>query len=166
VPLSRGSAVARRHSHKAGSTWSGMLVSFDRVQWLDASRRGGFLLTVSTLPWTSPANSRGGPRFSTTHWASLTLVLEIGCRTLSAGQPATSRGFRGCVPWLTREGRGRGGLPFCLLGASFQAGAAATLYRRRIRSALSMRRKKTIRRRIYGGSYLIYRICLLVGCCL
>jgi len=40
MPLSRGSAVARRRSHKAGSTWSGMLVSFDRVQWLDASRRG------------------------------------------------------------------------------------------------------------------------------
>jgi len=39
VPLSRGSAVARRRSHKAGSTWSGMLVSFDRVQWLDASHR-------------------------------------------------------------------------------------------------------------------------------
>jgi len=73
-------------------------------------------------------SSRGGPRFSTTHWASLTLVLEIGCRTLSVGQPATSRGFRGCVPWLTREGRGRGGSPFCPLGVSFQAGAVATLY--------------------------------------
>ena len=40
MPLSRGSAVARRRSHKAGLTWSGMLGSFDRVQWLDASRRG------------------------------------------------------------------------------------------------------------------------------
>ena len=34
------SAVARRRSHKAGSTWSGLLVSFDRVQRLDASPRG------------------------------------------------------------------------------------------------------------------------------
>jgi len=33
-----------------------------------------------------------------------------------------------------------------------------TLYRRRIRSASFVRRKKTVRRRIYGGSYLIYRI--------
>jgi len=40
VPLSRGSAVAWRRSHKAGSTWSGMLVSFDRDQWPDASLRG------------------------------------------------------------------------------------------------------------------------------
>ena len=40
MPLSRGSAVARGRSHRAGSTWSGMLVSFDRVQWLDASLRG------------------------------------------------------------------------------------------------------------------------------
>ena len=40
MPLSRRSAVARRRSHKAGSTWSGILDSFDRVQWLDASRWG------------------------------------------------------------------------------------------------------------------------------
>jgi len=40
MPRSRGSAVARRRSHKAGLTWSGLLVSFDRVQWLDASPRG------------------------------------------------------------------------------------------------------------------------------
>jgi len=112
---------------------------------------GGFLSTVSTLPRTSPASSRGGPRLSTTRWASLTLVLEIGCRTLSAGQPATSQGFCGCIPWLTREGRGRGGLPFCPLGASFQEGAVAALCWRRIRSAPSVRRKKTVRRRIYGG---------------
>ena len=99
---------------------------------------------------------------STTRWASLTLVLENGCRTLSAGQPATSRGLRGYVPWLTREGKGHGGSPFCPLGTSFQAGAVATLYRRRIRSARPVRRKKTVRWRIYGGSYRIYRICPLV----
>jgi len=40
VPLSRGSVVARRHSHKAWLMWSGMLGSFDRVQWLDDSWRG------------------------------------------------------------------------------------------------------------------------------
>jgi len=40
VPLSRGSAVARRRSHKAGSTWSGLLASFVRVQWLNASHQG------------------------------------------------------------------------------------------------------------------------------
>jgi len=55
----------------------------------------GFLSTVSTLPWTSPASSRGGPRFSATHRASLALVLEIGCRTPSMGQPVTSRDFHG-----------------------------------------------------------------------
>jgi len=110
---------------------------------------GGFLSTVSTLPWTSPVSSRGGPRFSTTRWASLTLVLEIGCRTLSAGQPATSRGFRGYAPWLIREGRGRGSSPFCLLGVSFQAGAIATLYRRRIRSVLSVRGRLPL-----GGAFL------------
>ena len=94
-------------------------------------------MTISTLPWTSPASSRGRPRFSSTRRASLTLVLEIGCRTLSAGQPTTSRGFRGHVPWLTKEGRGRGGSPFCPLGAYFQVGAVAILYRRRIRSVSS-----------------------------
>jgi len=40
VPRSRGSAAARRRSHKAGLTWSEMLASFDRVQWLDASLWG------------------------------------------------------------------------------------------------------------------------------
>ena len=87
-------------------------------------------------------SSRGGPRFSTTRRASLTLVLEIDYRTLSAGQPATSRDFHRYVPWLTREGKGRGGSPFYPLGASFQAGAVATLYRRIIHSAPSMRRKE------------------------
>jgi len=67
------------------------------------------------------------------------------------GQPATSQGFCGCVPWLTWEGRGRGCSPFCPLGVSFQAGAVAALCWRRIRSAPSVRRKKTVRRRIYGG---------------
>ena len=103
------------------------------------------------------------PRLSTTRRASLTLVLEIGCRTLSAGQPATSRDSRRCVHWLTKEGRGRGGSPFCPLGASFQAGAVATLYRRRIRSVPSVRGKKAVRRRIHGRSYHIYRICPLVA---
>ena len=56
------------------------------------------------------------------------------------------------------------GSPFSPLGASFQAGAVATLYRRRIRSIPSVRRKKTVRRCIYGGSYHVYRIYLLVGC--
>jgi len=49
---------------------------------------------------------------------------------------------------------------------AFQAEAVATLYRRKIPRAPSVRRKKTVRRRIYGESYLIYRICPLVGCCL
>jgi len=166
VPLLKGSAVARRRSHKAGSMWSGMLVSFDRVQWLDASRRGDS--SRLSRPYLGHPHRvlEADLDFSTARWASLTLVLEIGCRTLSAGQPATSRGFHGCVPWLTREGRGRGGLPFCLLGAPFQAGAVATRYRCRIRSVPSVRRKKTVRRLIYGGRYLIYRICSLVGRCL
>ena len=110
---------------------------------------GRFLSTVSTRPWTSPASSRGGPRILTTRWASLALVLEIGCRTLSAGQPVTSRGFRGYVPWLTREGRGRGGSPFCPLGASFQAGAVATLNQRRIHSVSFVRRKRP-----FGGTFI------------
>jgi len=122
---------------------------------------GGFLSTVSTLPWTSPASSGGRPRFSTTHRASLTLVLEIGCRTHSAGQPATSRDFRGYVPWLIGEGKDHGGSPFCPLGAPFQVGAVATLYRR-IRSVPSMREIRTVRRRIYGRSYRIHRIRPLV----
>ena len=45
--------------------------------------------------------------FSNIRWASLTLVLEIDCRTRSAGQSATSQDF--CrvryVPCLTDEGR-------------------------------------------------------------
>jgi len=112
---------------------------------------GGFLSTVSTLPWTSPASSRGGPRFSSTRRASLTLVLEIGCRTLSASQPATSRGFQGHVPWLTMEGRCRGGSPFCPLGASYQARAVATLYRRRIHSVSSVRGKRPLGGAFMGG---------------
>jgi len=55
---------------------------------------------------------------------------------------------------------------FCPLGAPFQAGAVATRYRRRIQSVPSVRRKNTVRRRIYGGSYLICWICPLAGCCL
>ena len=118
---------------------------------------GGFLSTVSTLPWTSPASSRGGSRFSTTRWASLTQVLEIGCRTLSEGQPATSRDFHRYVPWLTREGRGCGGSPFCPLGVSFQAGAVVTLYRRRIRSATSVRGKRPL------GSALMGEVTVFIG---
>ena len=124
---------------------------------------GGFLSIVSTLPWTSPASCRGGPRFSTTRRASLTLVLEIGCRTHSAGQRVTSRDFRGYIPWLTGEGKGRAGSTFCPLGASFQAGAVAALYRRGIRSVPSVREIRTVRRRIYGRSYRIHRTCPLVG---
>ena len=162
MPLSRGSAVARRRSHKAGSTWSGMLVSFNRVQWLDASRQGDSSRLSRPYLGHPQRVLEADLNFLTARWASLTPVLEIGCRTLSAGQPATSRGFHGRVPWLTREGRGRGGLPFCPLGAPFQAGVIATWYRRRIRSVLSVRRKKTVRWRIYGGLYLIYWICPLV----
>jgi len=76
-------------------------------------------------------------------------MLTVFCMWISmvyppstVGQPTTSRGFCVCVPWLTREGRGRGDSPFCPLGASFQARDVAALYRRRIRSAPSVRRKK------------------------
>jgi len=53
---------------------------------------------------------------------------------------------------------------FLPIGRIFSGGAVATLYRHRIRSAPSVRKKKTVRRCIYGGSYLICRICPLVGC--
>jgi len=86
----------------------------------------------------------------TTRWGSLTLVLEIGCRTLSAGQPATSRGFQGYAPWLTREGGGRGGSPFCPLGAPFQVGAVTMLAQNSERP-ICEEEKRTVRRRIYGG---------------
>ena len=98
-----------------------------------------------------PSEFSRRPRFSSTRRASLTLVLEIGCRTLSVGQPMTSRGFHGHVPWLTREGRGRGSSPFCPLGASFQAGAIATLYRCRIRSVSSVRGKGSLGGAFMGG---------------
>jgi len=88
-----------------------MLVSFDRVQWLDASHRG--------IPLDCPYPTLDIPSEFGCRRASLTLVLEIGCRTLSEGQPATSRDFHRYVPWLIREGRGRDGSPFCPLGASF-----------------------------------------------
>ena len=45
--------------------------------------------------------------------------------------------------------KGRVGSPFCPLGAPFQVGAVAALYRRGIRSALSVRETRTVRRRIY-----------------
>jgi len=80
---------------------------------------------------------------------SLTPVLEIGCQTLSVGQPATSRGFRGYAPWPTREGSGRGGSPFHSLGTPFQVGDVTTLCRRGIRSAPPVRGK-----RLLGGAFM------------
>jgi len=53
---------------------------------------------------------------------------------------------------------------FCPLGAYFQAGAVAALYRRRIRSVSSVREIRTVRRHIYWRSYRIRRIRPLVGC--
>ena len=55
--------------------------------------------------------------------ASLTLVLEIGYRTLSAGQPATSRDFHGYVPWLIGEGKGPRWFTFLPVGRIFSGGS-------------------------------------------
>jgi len=112
---------------------------------------GGSLYTVSSLPWTSPASLRGGPRSSTARWGSLTPVLEIGCRTLSVGQPATSRGFREYAPWLTMEGSGRCGSPFCPLGAPFQVDDVTTLRRRGIQSASPVRGERLLDGAFMGG---------------
>jgi len=109
----------------------------------------GSLSTISTLPWTSPVSLRGGPRSSTARWGSLTPVLEIGCRTLSVGQPATSRGFREYAPWLTREGSGHDSLPFCPLGAPLQVCDVTTLRRRGIQSAPPVRGK-----RLFDGAFM------------
>ena len=49
-------------------------------------------------------------------------MLEIGCRTLSVGQPSTSRGFHGYIPWLTREGKSRGRFAFLPVGRAFLGG--------------------------------------------
>ena len=160
---SRGSGVARRRSHKAGSTWSGLPVSFDRVQRLDASRRG---IPLDCLDPTLDIASESSRRAS------------IFDRSLGIPDSGTrdrlSNPFGGSAcdlsrlsrvrPWLTREGSGRGGSPFCPLGAPFQVGDVTTLCRHGIRSVPSVRRERTVRRRIYGGSYLIYRIYSLADC--
>ena len=88
---------------------------------------------------------------------SLTPVVEIGCRTLSVGQPATSRGFRENAPWLTREGSGRGGSRFCPLGAPFQVGDVTTLRRRGIQSAPPVRGKRLLDGAFMGGVTLFLR---------
>jgi len=49
------------------------------------------------------------------------------------------------------EGTGRGGSPFCPLGAPFQAGAVVALYRRGIRSVPSVREVRTVRLSFMGG---------------
>ena len=162
MPLSRGSAVARRRSHKAGSTWSGMLVSFDRVQWLDASRRGDSS-RLSRPQHGHPQRVLGRALIFDRSLG----IPDSGARDRLSNPSSESAcdlsRLSWCVPCLTREGRSRGGSPFCPLGGSFKAGAVAALCRRGIRSVPSVRRKRTVRRRIYGGSYLIYQICPLVG---
>ena len=56
--------------------------------------------------------------------------------------------------------------PFRLLGAPFQVGDVTTLRRHGIRSPPPVSGKRLVRWRIFGGSYLISRICPLADCCL
>jgi len=165
MPLSRGSAVAQRRSHKAGLTWSGMLVSFDRVQWLDASRRG---IPLDCLDPTLDIPSEFSRRASIFDYS-------LGIPD-SGARDRLSNPFGGCACDLSRlswvrslayKGRKRPWrFAFLPVGRAFSGGSRCDTVPVHNSERPSVRRKKTVRRCIYGGSYLIYRICPLVGCCL
>ena len=164
MPLSRGSAVARRRSHKAGSTWSGLLASFVRVQWLNASHQGIPLDCLNPTLDIPCEFSRRASIFD----HSLGIPGSSARDRLSNPFGGSARDLSR-LSWVrTLAYRGRKRTTAVCLSARW-----ARLFRQEplrhctgteIVASRLCGEKKTVRRRIYGGSYHVYWICPLVGC--
>jgi len=141
------------------------MAAHDRVQRLDASHRG---IPLDCLDPTLDIPSESSRRASI--FDHSLGIPDSGARDRLSnhfGGPACDLSRLSRVHPLAYKGRKRSWrFAFFLLGAPFQVGAVTTLCWRRIRSASPVRRKGSIRRRIYGGSYLIYWIYPLADCCL
>jgi len=154
VPFSRGSATARRRCHKAGSTWSGMLVSFDRVQWLDASRRG---IPLDCLNPTLDIPSEFSRRASI--FVHSPGIPNSGARDRLSNPFGGSACDLSRLSWtrtLAYKGRKRSWL-FTFLPVGHEAGAVAILYRRRIRSVSSTRGRRPLGGAFMGGVTVFIR---------
>ena len=163
MPCSRGSAAARRCSHKAGSTWS---ECWSRSIESSGSMHPFWGIPLDHLNPTLDIPSEFSRRASIfDHSPGIPDSSTRDRLSNPFGGSACDLSRFSWVHTLAYRGRNRPWqFTFLPVGASFQAGADAALCRRGIHSVPSVREIRTVKRRIYGGSYHIHRICPLVGC--